>query len=554
LPPEEPRVGVGFPPSINLTIPRSTFEKAINWLLMHFKKKRKIMLIGGGEIGTEIGLAALGKKWLVRAIASEALPPIAHILYYSSGIVEDSCVQAFTNDASKPFQYVHPKMISNNLALIADCITIEKPNIVLLEDIFMSAKEWKDLHTHLSDLKYFDTEKTYFLPSPIKEIKTLHESFIQSDIFLDKITMKAFLEAINEGGKLLGTSSDKVAIGALLSGNEKRHNLLRKIQEQLAKGKLVFKAPMSSSGYGQFILSDISELTPDFLSKMINIQKRRVENSWYLFEKYVAERNEYCTILCEGKDGKKCLEGISYTKYDSERYPLKEKYAQKDLQGTVRLLQSETKKDQATLWHAFRETSKKIQESISAPFLYIEFIVDKSTKMSRVAKAAKRGMIKEPSFYVNEISYRPDDAGFISRISHERSQFDLFLECLESVLDSGDKTQSTALVPIIPLDEYCCFTLIPLSKIQFTKKELNHEHGAGSTQMKFRLYEKTLPLVEGKIPIPGRRIIGYLMHHRSQDGIEILKTRLKNLGLSTETIVTLVEALQETGKQLKQKG
>ena len=516
------------------------------------------MFVGGGEIGTEIGLAALEKKWLVRAIASEQLPPIAHILYYFSGIVEDCRVQAFTNDSSKPFQYVHPERISNNLSYIAECIVTEEPDIVLLEDVFMTAREWKSLHTQLADQGYFDKKKTYFLPSPIQEIKTLRKSFVQSDIFLDKTEMRAFLEAISEGGKLLGRSQDIIEIASLkreVEEHKESDDPLREIRDSLSKmGKLVFKPSMTSSGYGQFILSDVSELTPDFLSKMVELQSLRVKNERYLFEKYVGDRSEYCAILGKRKDRRKCIVGISYTKYDPERYPLKEQYAQKDLQGTVRLLHSETKKDQTLLWHAFRETSKKIQENTLAPFVYVEFIVDEEAQKNRKAEVSKQGS-EEPVFYINEISYRPDDAGFISRISHENSQFELFLESLESLLKYGPRTQSTAPISITPLDEYCCYTLIPLTKIQFTYKELNHEHGAGSTQMKFRLYEKTLPEVGGKkkIPVPSRRIIGYLMHHNSQDGIEILKTRLKNLGLSTETIETLVEALGLTRMQLKMK-
>jgi energy-converting hydrogenase A subunit R len=523
---------------------------------LHFKNKRKIMLIGGGEIGTEIGLAALRKKWLVRAIVSEQLPPIKNILYYSSGIVEDCCVPAFTNDSSKLFQYVHPESISNNTAYIADCVDIEKPDIVLLEDVFMTAKEWKDLHTHLADLKYFDKKKTYLLPSPTEQIKTLHKTFVQSDVFLDKTEMKAFLEEIGESDKLLGSSQDTVEIATLsaeVQGRSQPDHPLKKIRESLRKrGKLVFKPTMTSSGYGQFVLSNVSELHPDFLSKMIEIQKQRVKNDRYLFEKYVGNRAEYCSIVSMHKDKRKCLVGISYTKYDSERYPLKEQYAQKDLQGTVRLLQSETKKDQTLLWHAFREMSGKIQEATLAPFVYVEFIVDEKAKDKRIEAVNKDG--EEANFYINEISYRPDDAGFISRISHEKSQFELFLESLEFLLERGPKIQPTTLLPVIPLGEYCCYTLIPLTKIQFTDKGLNHEHGAGSTQVKFRLYEKTLPKVDGKIPVPSRRIIGYLMHHSSQDGIEILKTRMKILGLSTETVETLVEALGLTKMQLKSNG
>lgn len=212
MPPEEPKVTIGIPP-LTLSLPQSTIAKAISWLT-HFRKRKKILLIGGGEIGTEIGLAALGKNWLVRAIASEKLPAMSHLLYYFSGIVEDCLVQAFTNDASKLFQYVHPREISN-LTFIAECVNIEQPDIVLLEDVFMTSADWKSLYTLLSDKKFFEKKKTFFLPSPVTEIKTLHKTFIQSDIFLDKEVMKNFLEEIGEGKRLLGLSKDKVSIQSL---------------------------------------------------------------------------------------------------------------------------------------------------------------------------------------------------------------------------------------------------------------------------------------------------------------------------------------------------
>lgn len=304
---------------------------------------------------------------------------------------------------------------------------------------------------------------------------------------------------------------------------------------------------MSSSGYGQFVLSDISELTTSFLSKMVEIQKLRVKNDRYLYEKYVADREEYSTVLGVCKDSRKCIDGISYKKYDPECYPLKEQYSNEDIQGTVRLLYSDTKKDQTSLWHDFRKKSESLLSVIKSPFLYVEFIVDKDKNVP-----SEEGGVtdKQPLFFINEISYRPDDAGFISRISHKLSQFELFMDSLEAQLKANGIPKSDTLLPIEPLDEYCCFTLIPLREILFILNELNHEHGAGQTQMKFRLYEKTLPKVEGEIPLPSRRIIGYLMHHSSQDGIEILKTRLKNLDLSTDTVVTLLEALELTKKQI----
>jgi hypothetical protein len=320
------------------------------------------------------------------------------------------------------------------------------------------------------------------------------------------------------------------------------------------KRKLVFKLPMTSSGYGQFILSDVKELTQEFLAKMKNFQRLRVHNEYYLIEKYIEKRRESCIAVSNGENERRSILGISYTKYDPERYPCEEKYPLKELQGTVRLLQSEVNtKGETELWDSFLDISSKLQLELQAPFLYVEFIIEENSS-SEKNHGAKRKRNEIP-FYINEISYRPDDAGFISRIAHEKSQFDLFVESLKSAIDSGFKINSARPLPINPSDEYCCYTLIPHKKILFTKEALNQEKGSGSSQVLFRLYEKTLSDADGEIPeipVPKRRIIGYLMHHASQDGKEILETRLKNLGLSPDTIEILVKALERTKKQLAQ--
>jgi len=744
----------------------ATIEKALLWIPKAFKKPKngkisflkKILLIGGGEIGTEIGLAALEKQWLVRAIVSESplyrkdksVPPIANLLYYHKRIDEDCRVQAFTNNL-RPFEYVQPERISSNLSYIMECIQTERPDIVLLEDIFMNSDEWKTLYTLLEDSDYFKQKATFFIPSPRVKIRTLHKSYIQSDIFLDKEKMKEFLAETEETKYYLnGRSNDKINIAHLekeLAGEEQEDHPLKAIRESLADRKrLVFKLPMTSSGYGQFILSDMSELTMDFISKMKTLQKMRVENEYYLFEKYIADRTETCLAVSQTTDSRKCIDGIFYAKYDPLKDPKgRESYPFSDLQGITRLRQSETKKDETELWHKFRNIGKKIQEAVFAPFVYVEFIVDENRNNSkdcrvmhekrlivgptditpkddkgaadveasvssqkpddpqkekgaspekkydvfichasedketfvrelanalrqkdlrvwydefaltlgdslrrkidqglanscygvvvlseyfflkewpkkeldglvaketgldkvilpiwhgvtkervlsfspiladRLAVSSNKGMdivVEEilraikpkiiekqntsneknenPIFYVNEISYRPDDAGFISRISHEESQFALFMESLENVLKNGYKIKQTQLLPLNPLDEYVCCTLIPLRKINFTKDILDHKHGEESlphqfpeTRVKFRLYEKVLSEVRGKIPPSYRRIVGYMMHHSKEDGCKILKTRMESLGFSPETIVTLVEAMEYTRNQPK---
>jgi hypothetical protein len=41
------------------------------------------------------------------------------------------------------------------------------------------------------------------------------------------------------------------------------------------------------------------------------------------------------------------------------------------------------------------------------------------------------------------------------------------------------------------------------------------------------------------------------MHHKNEDATEILKTRLRHLGMSDDTILILVKALESTKEQIR---
>jgi hypothetical protein len=548
----EPPIPVG---RFNIGVPVNR-----HWL-GRFKKAKKLMLIGGGEIGTEISLAALrqgkpgraGTRWLIRAIIDDSTSPIRNLLFYlegsaeDEGSVEDCQVPAFTNDRSKKFQFLVQKRTQDSesyIQFIAQCIRTERPHVVLLEDEFLTDKEWKELYRVLKDSGYFTKNRTHFFPSPTFEVRTLHKTFLQSDIFLNKATMKEFLESEFDDLRSLGTSNDKVKIESLereLAGEQQPDKPVQRILKALKeKGTLIFKLPMSSSGRGQFILTSADELTADCLAKMKAFERAGVSNDYYLFERYVANRTETCIIMGQCEDKRNCLDSIYYTKYDPERYPSDQKYSIKDLHGTFHLLQSETCVGKCLLVQKLRDISSRIQRKLHASFIYVEFIIDATGPDIETTNA----------IYVNEITYRPDDAGFISRIAHEKSEFELFVDCMERTIAS-EKMRIYDAEVLNPLGEYCSFSLIPDRHINFTKDILNQEQGEKSNQVKFRLYEKRLRDAESKTLFPNRKIIGYLMHHKNEDATEILKTRLRHLGMSDDTILILVKALESTKEQIR---
>lgn len=510
------------------------------------KKARTIFLLGGGEIGTEIGLAAFRKQWFVRAaISSSEAEPIINLPLYLDGSEkiprrDEYFVSGEHPDFNNPFLCIRLKKPFNSTSLVSKIVNY-RPDAVLLEDAFMTNESWKKLYSEVH--RQLKEKSPIFIPPPNETTKLLDAP--KSDIFLSKITMKRFLSKIKDMDKhLLGTSEDNVDIETLRQELKKeRHGSeIPKIEAAFKKfnGKIIFKLDQTTSGHAQFVLQKLDDLTLEFLDRQIGYQtiSHRAENRSFVMERYIEKEHKLEAIVIEvrrPKTKKQVLNQIYYKKY-GEGKEKAEKF-----QGIARLAWSFTEKGEGKLWTYLESIAKKINDHLKVPFLYVEFILEFENANS-----------EKPNVYINEISYRPDDAGFITFLSHERDEFSLFMDSLEASIHGYKliKKRKVHLVHPEPKAPYACESLIPGQKIRFTgllKDNLKYDFPDLDTKtetnnrFKLRLYQKTL----GKkgTPITYGRIIGYLWHLREEDGRKVLRTFQEHKRISEKTMLRLVDSL-----------
>jgi hypothetical protein len=184
-------------------------------------KKKKLLIIGGGEIATEIGIAALHTNtWKVRAIVDQdpecqkdkveierTKVPIANLLNYVDKPPKAGKCYTTIEEAnpSVRFQYVVVENLQN-LENIKRYIVNEKPDIVLLEDMFLTCDEWASLCLLVSK-ELGSNGKVHFVPSPNEECGS--NGLLQSEVFLSKVKMKDFLVQIGLSSNLLGINENE---------------------------------------------------------------------------------------------------------------------------------------------------------------------------------------------------------------------------------------------------------------------------------------------------------------------------------------------------------
>jgi hypothetical protein len=517
-------------------------------------EKHKILLIGGGEIGTEISIAARKLNWQVRVVVKEKPSPIVNLPYYLFALslenesilrVEDFETKGPEVNPSAPFRYFYLPNFREEERLedIADFIFREAPQAVVLEDMFLTPEEWNELY--LRTIKLFRSHGSpnhgiKFIPSPVDEITVQGKQIYVSDIFLNKMVMKQFLTAIGLGQNLLGIrKAEIVDLERLIEEIEKEDisgTEHEKIRDALSRySTIILKPASTSSGHGQFAISNIKELKRKI--KLLDYLKYRVPNKLMIIEKFIKDPIELCVIAGKTKEGYKVLNGIFYQKYNPDEY------ADRGFEGQSRLMIAKSYAEdhiKKSVQHLFARTIpsiiKKILRYLPVPYLYVEFIIDpKDTN----------------KVYINEISYRPDDAGFITLAAHKKSQFELFMESLQLFTIQSNSKKENRLDFIEPVEEWACVPLVVYERTDFPKPYMTYETDEGRIEdhFKFRFYEKVLGQNEAQY----RRIIGYQWHHRLQEdrdhGERILRMHAKDLGITPELLERLVKALEKAKKR-----
>lgn len=522
---------------------RTGLEKAEKLISAKLVRKRKLLLIGGGEIGVEIATSAIDtKRWSARAVIDESVAPIVYLPFLvaespSRFSNDDFEIKGLRDDPHMFFQYRYLPNLHGSEAIkdLKELIVKMEPDVVLLEDMFMRREEWNGLCSLILGDPTLG-RKPMFLPSPTKTTEHLTgEQNRYSDLFLSKIHMKSFLANIGLGANVLNRLWNENCGSFVLDMTELRKDLpcrageeYEKIASALAKyKKIILKPETTSSGHGQFVLSSMDQLTPDFLDRQIGFAKDyRVPNDKYLVERYLANKQETCIIIAETNEGNLGLYGFNYVKYDMEEF------SKFGLEGQTRLLYSEARRkiEQPLLRH-IPELANEIWKNLSVPFLYVEFLIDLD--------------LSEPNpghgIYINEISYRPDDAGFVTHMSHKKNQFELFVEGLETRLEGEERHGKPRYIE--PEDDCTCKTLILCEPFDFNDVQLRYTTNSGRTQDHFRFQFFVKALGQEVY----RRIIGYQWHHKDQEEVDggrhILTMHKSDLGLSGESLKQLIDFL-----------
>lgn len=516
-----------------------------------------MLLIGGGEIGVEIALAALKQKncnWKIRATIEELeAEPIKNLHRYEVlrkflPRKDDYSASYDVPDFKSNFLFVRCRKPYENSEL-RRFIRNFKPDIVILEDPFLSSSDWTELYIEVEKDIKDNGRMPVFLPSPVHNISIPYEQ-AHSDVFLSKKNMRAFLFEVarndlskiaeNPNDLFLGAPEDYVDIvdlqkELLTKEHGKEH---KKIEAKLKESEngLIFKLDQAASGVGHFRLNCMDELTYKFLAKQLKFQEQEsgAENKYFVMEKYLPLKLEVCAIIARGEEGQTLLDRIYYRKY-----PLNGK--EKRHKGTVRLAWSLSEKGiDDGLWNDIDTIVKTVAKRLKVPFLYVEFLLD----LQQIVNG-------KPKIYLNEITYRPDDAGFVTKLSHKNDEFSLFISSIDNLL-STNVSHDQKTVVAEPIEGYVCETLIPGKLIKWNdhlRANLNYEFPPirtkvkGKRRTKLRLYEKTLGTDE---EIRFGRIIGYLCHFFEENGKQIIRTFKKDRDIQEKIIKRLIDSLPQS--------
>ena len=423
----------------------------------HDLKKRPYLIafVGGGEIAIEIAHVANQLAWNLMCFDEP---------------------QGYTNEEEKKWQIPMSKFglfegikDLDNQSIILEglstphynvkedpVVSLERhfsdknPDVILLEKNFIPIVNWTTLQS-IMESKRAD-KKIHFIPS-----KDLAQIFTNKIEMKKKLTEKLGSEFIVENKELdisnIENSSEEIEI-----------EIETFLQEH---GNVILKPAISESGLGQSEINsklDIEQAILKLTMGPLNNQKMAIVEKKidFITEAYVATFRPISDLDCSPT----CVGPISYKKKPIQLFG-----------GPVRLIESEYPIDNKIINKQIIEKIMKITNEIcnhfKTPFLGIEFFI-----------------CSDDRIFINEIVWRPDDAGFITLLSHSKDQFQLFMESL---------TSKQIIEPKENVGEFKCIALLrdqPLP-YQFSGSQMN------GNDYKFHFYHKSFPNTLNK------KIVGY---------------------------------------------
>lgn len=385
----------------------------------------KILFVGGGEIALEIALAGAKSEWEPSCVddSDETIP-----MEKFSEIAEEAEIARFDRELFKGIDLLSVEFTEaqrNTLSELEDFVSAKKPNVVLMEKNFIPAENWKYLCRVIEDynLRY---KKVHFLPN--------RNSI---DFFCNKIEMKKKLEAILE------EKYHKHLIKYIVIDlSENRQENIRKIGNFIELHKAaILKPPIAESGYGQseiYSKEDIEMALDKLFAARVRPKKALLEEKkGVISEIYYATYRPFSNLNYSPK----IIGPIQYQKTSS------------GFGGPVRLIESRYPPENKKLPRVAQEVMEKLLNqictAIKVPFLAVEYFFGDNGNV-----------------YINEITWRPDDAGFVTLLSHERSQFNLFVDTLEKseIEEPRENDGNFVCITLMREEELIYFPNLPIIK------------------------------------------------------------------------------------------
>ncbi|MCD4842701.1 MAG: ATP-grasp domain-containing protein [Methanosarcinales archaeon] len=355
-----------------------------------------IAFIGGGEIAVEIAHAATQLGW---------------------DFVCFDEIQGYTNEEEKEWQIPMSKFgtfegvskFDNTVNILGDlsssCYQVKddpivdlehyfsnnNPDVILLEKNFIPLENWETLQTILK--MNFKGKKNRLIPN-----------MDLANFFIDKIEMKNILQK-KMGNKIIAKYKE-LDISDIENSRDK---IEKEIEQFLSEHEsIILKPAISESGLGQSEINSTSDIKPAIVklirAPLIKNQKKAIMEKKidFITEAYIA----VIRPITNPNSPPMCIGPISYKKKPFQQFG-----------GPVRLIESEYPIDLRIRNQKVEDEIKKIKNEIckhiKTPFLGIEFFICSDNRV-----------------LINEVVWRPDDAGFITLVSHTKDQFQLFMESL----------------------------------------------------------------------------------------------------------------------------
>jgi len=348
-----------------------------------------IAFIGGGEIAVEIAHAATQLGWnfvcfdelqgYITEEEKEWQIPMSKFGTFE-GVSKFDNTEIMLADLSSSCYHVKVDPIVD----LEHYFSNRNPDIILLEKNFIPLENWEILQTSLK--RNFKGKKNRFIPN-----------MDSAKFFIDKIEMKNTLEKIKY--KELDISDIE----------NSRDKIEKEIEQFLSENEsIILKPAISESGLGQSEINSTSDIKLAIIKlirgPLIKNQKKAIMEKKidFITEAYIAVIRPITNL----NSPPMCIGPISYKKKSFQQFG-----------GPVRLIESEFPIDfsicNQKVENEINRIKNEICKHIKTPFLGIEFFICSDNRV-----------------LINEVVWRPDDAGFITLISHTKDQFQLFMESL----------------------------------------------------------------------------------------------------------------------------